>query len=102
MRTRDLIWMRRAGGIGVLAAITMAGAGLAGAAQAGPQGRGHGMMMGDAGHMADMGLIHELLDNGVKIRRTVTMRADGVETLTESDDPAIAKTIQAHVASMYA
>jgi hypothetical protein len=68
-------------------------------AQGGPQGRGR--MMGDASHMADMSLIHDLLDNGSKITRTVTIRADGVETLTESDDPAIAKSIQAHVASMY-
>ena len=60
------------------------------------------MMMGGAGQMGDMQLIHELLANGAKVRRTVTVRADGVETLTESDDPAIAKTIQAHVASMYA
>jgi hypothetical protein len=69
-------------------------------AQGGRQGRGR--MMGDASHMADMSLIHELLDNGAKVTRTVTMRADGVETLTESDDPALAKTIQAHVVSMYA
>jgi uncharacterized protein len=68
-------------------------------AQGGPQGRGR--MMGDASHMADMSLIHELLDNGAKVTRTVTMRPDGVETLTESDDPAIAKTIQTHVVSMY-
>lgn len=68
-------------------------------AQDGPQGRGR--MMGDASHMADMPLIHELLDNGDRIARTVTKRPDGVETLTESDDPAIAKAIQAHVESMY-
>lgn len=68
-------------------------------AQGGPQGRGR--MMGDASHMADMSLIHELLDNGSKVTRTVTTRPDGVETLTESDDPDIAKTIQAHVVSMY-
>jgi uncharacterized protein len=68
-------------------------------AQGGPQGRGR--MMGDASHMADMPLIHELLDNGSKITRSVTIRPDGVETLTESDDPALAKTIQAHVVAMY-
>lgn len=68
-------------------------------AQGGPQGRGR--MMGDASHMADMPLIHELLDNGSKITRSVTIRPDGVETLTESEDPALAKTIQAHVVAMY-
>lgn len=81
-------------------AITMATVGMARAGQRGQQGRGH-MMMGDPAQMGDMQLIHELLDNGAKVRRTVTVRADGVETLTESDDPAIAKAIQAHVASMY-
>jgi hypothetical protein len=65
----------------------------------GPGGRGH--TMGDSSHMADMQLIHELLDNGASVRRTVTMRPDGVETLTESDDPTVAKAIQAHVVSMY-
>ena len=92
---------RRAGYLAVvLTALTMTGAAPASAGQCGPHGHGH-MMMGGPGHMADMQLIHELLDNGAKVQRTVTMRADGVETLTESDDPAIAKAIQAHVASMY-
>lgn len=67
-------------------------------AQGGP-GRGH--MMGGAAEMKDMQLIHELLDNGAKVTRTVTRRPDGVETVTESDDPALVKTIQSHVASMY-
>ncbi len=40
------------------------------------------------------------INNGAKVTRSVTMRPDGVETLTESDDPAITKTIQAHVVSM--
>lgn len=63
------------------------------------QGRG---MMHDPSHRADMELFHVLLDNGAKIQRTVTVRADGVESITESDDPAIAKAIQTHVASMSA
>ncbi len=64
-------------------------------------GMGRGMMH-DADHQADMQLFHQLLDNGSKIRRQVTQRPDGVESLTESDDPAIAKAIQAHVESMSA
>lgn len=60
-----------------------------------------GAMRGDD-HAADMALFHQLLDNGAKIRRQVTQRPDGVESLTESDDPAIAKAIQAHVESMSA
>jgi hypothetical protein len=100
MHTRDLASLTRAGRAAVIVAIVIAVAPLARAGQGMAQGRGR-MMMGDAAQMGDMRLIHELLDNGAKIRRTVTMRADGVETLTESDDPAIATTIQAHVASMY-
>ena len=84
----------------IAAAVLIVVASLASAAQDPPQGRGR-MMMGDAAHMRDMQLFHELLDNGAKIRRIVTVRDDGVETVTESDDPAIATQIQAHVASMY-
>jgi hypothetical protein len=51
--------------------------------------------------MADMPLIHTLLANGDRVTRTVTVRPDGVETLTESDDPDIATAIQTHVESMY-
>jgi hypothetical protein len=94
--TRTLRWT--AVGVSTVAALA---AGPSLFAQAGPQGRGHMRMMEDPGHMADMQLIHELLDNGSTVTRTVTLRADGVETLTESDDPAIAKAIQTHVASMY-
>jgi hypothetical protein len=49
-----------------------------------------------------MQMFHELLDNRQSITRQVTVRPDGVDTLTESDDPAVAKTIQAHVESMSA
>jgi hypothetical protein len=84
----------------LVAAIVVGVASLASAAQGPPQGRGR-MMMGDADHMRDMQLFHELLANGAKIHRTVTMRDDGIETVTESDDPAVAAKIQAHVASMY-
>lgn len=84
----------------VATAIALAMATTAHAAQGCPQGCGR-MMMGDAGHMDDMQLIHSLLANGAKIRRIVTVRPDGVETVTESDDAGIAKSIQDHVASMY-
>ncbi len=42
-----------------------------------------------------------LLDNRKEIRRKVTNLPDGIETLTESDDPAVAAKIQEHVAAMY-
>jgi len=69
---------------------------------------GHGPMPGptgmltkqDASSAADMGLVHDLLANNTKIRRTVTNLADGIRTVTESDDPQVAQSIKAHVASM--
>jgi len=69
---------------------------------------GHGPMAGptamltkqDAGSSADMGLVHDLLTNHTKIKRTVTNLPNGIRTVTESDDPQVAQTIKAHVASM--
>jgi hypothetical protein len=69
---------------------------------------GHGPMAGatgmltkqDAGSSADMGLVHDLLMNHTRIKRTVTNLPDGIKTVTESDDPQVAQTIKAHVASM--
>ena len=49
-----------------------------------------------------MELFHLLLDHGTQIRRTVTARPDGVETLTESDDANLADKLRVHVASMAA
>jgi hypothetical protein len=74
----------------------------------GMAGGGHGPMPGpvamltrrDAGSAADMGIVHELLSNNAKIRRTVTRLPDGIRTVTESDDPQAAQAIKAHVASM--
>ena len=54
----------------------------------------------DAGSSADMGLVHDLLMNHTKIKRTVTNLPNGIKTVTESDDPNVAQTIKAHVASM--
>jgi hypothetical protein len=54
----------------------------------------------DVGSSADMDLVHELLANHEKIRRTVTNLPDGIRTATESDDPKVAQAIKAHVASM--
>ena len=69
---------------------------------------GHGPMAGavgmltkqDAGSSADMGLVHDLLTSHTKIKRTVTNLPNGIKTVTESDDPQVAQTIKAHVASM--
>jgi hypothetical protein len=93
------------------------------AASAQPSGMGSGMMHGmghgagtghhrpmaravgmltrqDAGSSADMELVHDLLMDHTKIRRTVTNLPNGIKTVTESDDPKVAQTIKAHVSSM--
>ena len=49
---------------------------------------------------ADREIFHSLLEDHQQIRRTVTKRRDGVETVTESDDPNVALAIQGHVAAM--
>ena len=56
----------------------------------------------DAEHMADMQVFHFLLQNHNKIKRTVKKLDNGVETLTESEDPEVAKMIQKHVVQMTA
>lgn len=73
---------------------------------------GHGPMMGrgtgpsamltrqDANSATDMGLVMDLVHNNTKIKRTVTKLPDGITTVTESDDPGVAQSIKAHVASM--
>lgn len=108
--TRSIRWA-----LTTVAATMLAGATLLGTPPqgAGPgAGQGPGMGSGgmggpggtrhDAAHRADREIFHQLLDNGAKIQRTVTRRVDGVESLTESDDPALAKAIQTHVKSMAA
>jgi hypothetical protein len=55
---------------------------------------------GDAAFAADMELVHQLVTNNRAITRTVEHLSNGIRTLTESDVPAIAGFIQAHVASM--
>ena len=66
-------------------------------------GMGPGMMMmqggHDAGAMAQMLDIHELFANHDRMTRTVTNLADGIRTVTESNDPQVAKLITDHVAS---
>ena len=50
---------------------------------------------------ADQAVFHELLRKHKEIRRTVKHLDNGVETLTESDNPEVAAKIQTHVASMH-
>jgi hypothetical protein len=96
--------------IGMAAAL---GLGAALAVFAHPGGIGPGMMgqgmggpmMGrmqhdDASFADDMRLVHAMLFDHDKIKRTVTNLPDGIRTVTESDDPGVARAITAHVASM--
>jgi len=65
-------------------------------------GMGPGMMMHggqDAGAMAQMHDIHALFANHDRMTRTVTNLPDGIRTVTESNDPQVAKLITDHVAS---
>lgn len=55
----------------------------------------------DADFPRDRDVFHFLLENHKKIQRKVTIRKDGVETVTESDDPKVAAKIREHVKAMY-
>jgi len=74
------------------------------------QGRGRGPGMGrgqaeqaapghshDDRHDEDREVFHFLLANHEKIKRTVVVLPDGVETVTESEDKAVADKIKEHV-----
>ena len=69
---------------------------------AGHDHAGHGMMgrRMDSATAGDVDLIHELLDNHDLIKRTVEKLPDGIRTVTESDDPRVAKYIKDHVQRM--
>ena len=54
----------------------------------------------DSATMAQMAVVHELLLNHKRITRTVTTLPGGVRTITESDDPIIARLIKEHVSTM--
>lgn len=76
------------------------GAGPGPGAHSGGQGRGMQGRGPDAQFAEDREVFHFLLEHHEQIRRKVTNRPDGVETLTESDNPEIAASIQEHVAQM--
>jgi len=67
-----------------------------------PGGRGYGRgQWDDPRFIEDREDFHFLLTHRERIRRTVTRRPDGVDTLTESDDPDVAAGIQKHVHAMH-
>jgi hypothetical protein len=66
----------------------------------GQMGSGMMGMMGGNATASERSDLHELFANHDKIKRTVTNLPDGIRTVTESDDPEVAATIQKHVAEM--
>ena len=64
----------------------------------GPMGRGRGQ---DSEFANDRDTFHFLLTNHKEIQRTVKNMDNGVETVTESTNPDVAKKIQEHVPAMY-
>lgn len=62
----------------------------------GPKGKGQ-----DKTFVADRDAFHFLLENHKSIKRSVKKLENGVETITESDKPEVAKRIQEHVPAMY-
>jgi hypothetical protein len=65
-----------------------------------PTTSGSGGMMGSTS-TADMSSYMDLFDRHTEIHRTVQEVPGGIRTTTESDDPALAARLQAHVSSMY-
>ena len=98
--------------LGVVASLGLGLAVAAALAQSGGMGPGMMRRMGpmggpmaggmqhDEAFAADMGLVHEMLSSHERIKRTVTNLPNGIKTVTESDDPQVAQSIKAHVASM--
>jgi hypothetical protein len=68
--------------------------------KAGPMGGPMAMQHADASFADDMRLIHAMLVDNTKIKRTVQNLPDGIRTVTESDNEAVARAIKAHVGSM--
>ncbi|MDI1346679.1 MAG: hypothetical protein PSV22_21675 [Pseudolabrys sp.] len=66
----------------------------------GQMGGGMMGMMGGNATASERSDLHDLFGNHDKIKRTVTNLPDGIRTVTESDDPEVAATIQKHVAEM--
>ncbi|MCA9112788.1 MAG: hypothetical protein KDA52_22740 [Planctomycetaceae bacterium] len=70
-------------------------------AQRGPGFRGGRGPRGDANFVTDRDTFHFLLENHKQIKRQVTLLANGVETLTTSEDKQIVERLQEHVKAMY-
>ena len=109
MKRSSKIAVGVAAALGLGAAVTVfAHPGGMGPGMMGPEMMGQGMGGPMAGHMQhgdasfadDMRLVHAMLFDHDKIKRTVANLPDGIRTVTESGDPGVARAIKAHVASM--
>jgi hypothetical protein len=94
--------------VAAIGAVVIAGTSAATVALAHPRSsagtgacRGPGMGQG-GGHGEDMMGIHFLFAHRDSIARTVTEIPGGVQTVTESDHPAVTAQVQEHVQAMYA
>lgn len=72
-----------------------------GAGCCGHGGSGGRGMRGDPSHRTDRADFHFLLAHREQIRRTMNLLPNGVDTVTESDDPTIVATLQKHVRAMH-
>lgn len=66
----------------------------------GMMGNGSMGMMNISQH--DMSVYMEMFNNHRELRRRVTRLPNGIQTLTESDNPRLVALLQQHVPSMYA
>lgn len=83
---------------GMAASLTLAATPLVTSPLLAQQGMGMMGTGGDTATTAIMRVVHELMTNHDKLRRTVTNLPNGIRTLTESDDPTMASSLKAHVA----
>lgn len=95
------MWLRRWAVAGAALGVSLIGT-AALAQGGGGMGMGRGMMgmAHDSATMAQMLVIHELVVNNERIKRTVANLPDGIRTVTESDDPRLARLIKDHVLTM--
>jgi hypothetical protein len=63
--------------------------------------RGDRGIIADGAH-ASLQVFHQLFDHRTEINRWVLKRQDGVETVTQSENPEVTRLLQTHVASMLA
>jgi hypothetical protein len=88
---------------GAVLATAVATAAIAAPDLSGPRannGPSSGPMQGDGAFASDMSVVHEMLADHNNIKRTASNLPNGIRTVTESDDPTVAKEIKDHVASM--